>query len=204
MLTLGILVSGRGSNMEAIMNSIECRDLHAKVGVVISNKEKAVALRKAESRGINSVFINPKAFDKKEEYEEKVAMKLEKSGVDLVVLAGYMMILGSQFIREFKSRIINIHPSLLPAFKGLNAQKQALEYGVKYTGCTVHFVDEGVDTGPIIAQRIVEVHDDDTVDSLSQRILEQEHIIFPKAISLYQRQLIDIDGRRVKISKRSG
>lgn len=143
--------------------------------------------------------MDPKEFISKCEYEQEIAGILEEASVDLVCLAGYMSVLGQEFVRRFKYRLINIHPSLLPSFPGLHAQKQALDYGVKFTGCTVHFVDEGMDTGPIILQAVVQVHDDDTEESLSNRILREEHRIYTEAISFFEQERLVIEGRRVKI-----
>jgi phosphoribosylglycinamide formyltransferase-1 len=198
-LNLGILVSGRGSNMMSILDSIESGKLNAKVAVVISNRANALALERAQERGIRAVFVDPKEFISKCEYEQEIAGILEEASVDLVCLAGYMSVLGQEFVRRFKYRLINIHPSLLPSFPGLHAQKQALDYGVKFTGCTVHFVDEGMDTGPIILQAVVQVHDDDTEESLSNRILREEHRIYTEAISFFEQERLVIEGRRVKI-----
>lgn len=185
--------------MVAIMDSIDSGRLNARVGVVISNRANALALERARERGVKAVFIDPKGFSSKSQYEQEVARVLEEANVDLVCLAGYMSVLGADFVRKFQYRLINIHPSLLPAFPGLNAQKQALDYGVKFTGCTVHFVDEGVDSGPIILQAVVPVYDDDTEEALSNRILKEEHRIYSEAISLYEQGKLVIEGRRVKI-----
>ncbi|MBS7287873.1 MAG: phosphoribosylglycinamide formyltransferase [Candidatus Freyarchaeota archaeon] len=210
MVNIGILVSGRGSNMEAIIKKIEEGYIrNARVAVVISSRRDAPALEKARAHGIEALFIDPKEFWKEPnperreelrlEYDKRIIAELEKRNVDLVLLAGYMLKLSPYFVRRYKDRIMNIHPSLLPAFPGLNAQKQALEYGVKYTGCTVHFVDENVDHGPIILQAVVPVYDDDTAEELSQRILEKEHEIYPEAVRLYIEGKLRIEGRRVKI-----
>lgn len=203
MLTLGILASGRGSNMVAIMDAIESGRLSARVGVVISNRANALALESARKRGVKAVFVDPNGFASRNEYEKEVAKVLEEASVDLVCLAGYMSVLGSDFVKKFQYRLLNIHPSLLPAFKGLDAQKQALEYGVKFAGCTVHFVDEGVDSGPIILQAVVQVYDDDTPETLSNRILQEEHRIYSEAISLLEQGRLVIEGRRVKIASNS-
>jgi len=207
-INIGILVSGRGSNMEAIIRKIEEGYIkNARVAVVISSRKDAPALEKARAHGVEALFIDPKEFwkdtERKEElrveYDKKVIAELEKRNVDLVLLAGYMLKLSPYFVRKYKGRIMNIHPSLLPAFPGLNAQRQALEYGVKLTGCTVHFVDEEVDHGPIILQATVPVYDDDTVETLSQRILEKEHEIYPEAVKLYVEGKLKVEGRRVRI-----
>ncbi len=193
---LGILISGRGSNMLALIEAVETGRLNAEVGIVVSNIETAGGLEKARAHGIETVAISHKGLAR-EEHERLVVAELKKRQVDLVCLAGYMRLLGSTFIREFFQRILNIHPSLLPAFPGLDAQKQALEHGVKYSGCTVHFVDETLDQGPIVKQAVVPVHDDDTVESLSARILEQEHRTYVEAVAFALGGEYRIDGRRV-------
>ena len=170
-----MLVSGRGSNLQAILDAIENRSLDAKVELVISNKPGAQALDRAQSAGVETCVISHKDFDGREAFDAALAEKLLAHGVEWVVLAGFMRVLTPVFIQRMQGRIINIHPALLPSFPGVHAQQQALDYGVKITGCTVHLIDEGVDTGPIIAQRAVEVRDGDDDDSLSARILVQEH-----------------------------
>ncbi len=196
MRRLGILLSGRGSNFEAIAASIARGDLDASIVVVISNRPEARGLERARALGLAAECIPSKAIDR-QEYDRQVVETLRRYDVDLVCLAGFMRLLSGYFIREFPSRILNIHPSLLPAFPGLDAQHQALEHGVKFSGCTVHFVDEDLDAGPIIAQAVVPVSDDDTAASLSARILEQEHRIYPDAIRLILSGKWRIEGRRV-------
>ncbi len=181
---LAVLVSGRGSNLQAIIDSIEQDAPDIQLSIVISNVKDAPALKRAEKHGIETVFIDPAASLDRKAFDKAVIDKLKERSVDLICLAGYMRILGREFIQTFANRIINIHPSLLPAFPGLDAQKQAIDYGVKFSGCTVHFVDEGIDSGPIIMQTAVPVFDHDDEESLTQRILEQEHILYPKAIKL--------------------
>ncbi len=181
---LAVLVSGRGSNLQAIIDSIEQDAPDIQLSIVISNVKDAPALKRAEKHGIETVFIDPAASLDRKAFDKAVIDKLKERSVDLICLAGYMRILGREFIQTFANRIINIHPSLLPAFPGLDAQKQAIDYGVKFSGCTVHFVDEGIDSGPIIMQTAVPVFDYDDEESLTQRILEQEHILYPKAIKL--------------------
>ena len=181
---LAVLVSGRGSNLQAIIDSIEQDAPDIQLSIVISNVKDAPALKRAEKHGIETVFIDPAASLDRKAFDKAVIDKLKERSVDLICLAGYMRILGREFIQTFENRIINIHPSLLPAFPGLDAQKQAIDYGVKFSGCTVHFVDEGIDSGPIIMQTAVPVFDHDDEESLAQRILEQEHILYPKAIKL--------------------
>ncbi len=197
MKKLGILLSGRGSNFEAIANSIGAgRIPDARIAVVISNQPGARGLEIARQRGLNAVAIPSKGLER-EAYDRLVAAELKKHEVDLVCLAGFMRLLSAYFVREFSGRVLNIHPSLLPAFPGLEAQHQAFEHGVKVTGCTVHFVDENLDSGPIVIQQAVPVLDDDTPDTLSARILEQEHRIYSEAVALVLSGRYRIEGRRV-------
>ena len=196
MKRLGILISGRGSNFEAIANNIEAGKLDASIAVVISNRPEAPGLEIARQKGLIPVVIPSKGLDR-EVYDRMVVAQLRKNSVDLVILAGFMRLLSAYFIREFPLRILNIHPALLPAFPGLDVQHQALEHGVKFSGCTVHFVDEGLDSGPIITQAAVPVLDTDTVETLSARILEQEHRIYSEAIQLVLSGKFTIAGRRV-------
>jgi phosphoribosylglycinamide formyltransferase-1 len=193
---LGILLSGRGSNFEAIADQVAGGHLQAKIAIVIGNRPEARGLEVARQRAIPAVCIASKGLDR-ETYDLSVIRELQANHVDLVCLAGFMRMLSATFVRAFPERILNIHPSLLPAFAGLDAQKQALEHGVKITGCTVHLVDEFLDAGPIIFQAAVPVFDDDTVESLSARILVQEHIIYSRAIGLMLGQNFRIEGRRV-------
>jgi phosphoribosylglycinamide formyltransferase 1 len=193
---IGILLSGRGSNFEAIADSIEAGRLHAEIAIVISNRADASGLESAKRRGLNAVLI-PSKGRVREEHDADVIAALHDAQVDLICLAGYMRLLSSHFIQAFPNRIVNIHPSLLPAFPGMDAQKQALEYGVKVTGCTVHFVDEHLDNGPIIFQKTVPVLDSDDVQALSARILEQEHVAYSEAIGLILSGEVEVVGRRV-------
>ena len=193
---LGILLSGRGSNFEAIAESIKAKGLQAEIAIVISNRSDAAGLESAKRRGLNAVLI-PSKGRVREEHDAEVVAALQEAQVDLICLAGYMRLLSPDFIRAFPNRIINIHPSLLPAFPGMDAQKQALEYGVKVTGCTVHFVDEHLDHGPIILQKVVPVLDGDDVHTLSARILEQEHTAYSEAIGLLLSGEVEIQGRAV-------
>jgi phosphoribosylglycinamide formyltransferase-1 len=193
---LGILISGRGSNFEAIAGNVASGALPAEIAVVISNRTDARGLETALSRGLNAVCLPSKGLDR-EVYDRRLAAELHKHDVDLVCLAGFMRLLSAGFIREFPERILNIHPSLLPAFPGLDAQHQALAHGVKISGCTVHFVDEDLDAGPIVIQAAVPVRDDDTVETLSERILKQEHRIYSEAIGIVIAGKYRIDGRRV-------
>ena len=196
---LGVLVSGRGSNLQAILDAINADRLTAKIGVVICDNPEANALRKVAGTGIPTAVIERRNFAAKQEFEEAVIAQLDLHHVELVVLAGFMRILSPRFINRFPARIMNIHPALLPAFPGLDAQKQAIEYGVKVSGATVHFVDEGMDSGPIILQEAVPVETEDTVATLSERILHLEHRLYVRAIRLYCEGRISIDGRSVKI-----
>jgi phosphoribosylglycinamide formyltransferase-1 len=196
---LGILLSGRGSNFEAIADHIDQGELDARIAVVISNVSQAPGLEKARQRGLEAIFIGSKGLSR-DDFDREVVATLKEKQVGLVCLAGFMRLLSSYFTKSFPYRILNIHPSLLPAFPGLNAQQQALEYGVKYTGCTVHFVDERLDSGPIILQAVVPVLDTDTEQSLSARILLQEHKIYSTAIQLVLDNQARIEGRRVVTS----
>ena len=197
-MRLGILISGRGSNMEAIANAISRRKLDAEIAIVISNRASAGGLDIARQRGIPMRVIESRGMER-EAYDKIVIDELMTHEVDLVCLAGFMRLLSASFVQAFPNRVINIHPSLLPAFPGLDAQRQALEYGAKITGCTVHLVDEFLDSGPILVQSAVPVLDADTVDTLSARILAQEHVIYPKAIQYMVERRATLEGRRVMI-----
>ncbi len=199
LLKLGVLISGRGSNLNAIIEAIKNNTLNAKICVVISNNSKAYGLRLAEKNQLPAKLVDPKSFTTYVEYEKAILNYLNQYQVDLVILAGYMKILGKTIISAFPNKIMNIHPALLPAFKGLHAQKQAVEAGVKWSGCTVHFVNEDLDAGPIILQEVVPVLPNDDEDSLSTRILEKEHRIYPQAIQLYAEDKIRIRNNRVLI-----
>lgn len=199
MKRLAILLSGRGSNFEAIANSIDRGALDASIAVVISNRPEARGLQIARERGLTAVPVPSKGLDR-EEYDRSLLAELRKYSVDLVCLAGYMRLLSASFIREFPNRILNIHPSLLPAFPGLDAQHQALQYGVKISGCTVHFVDEYLDAGPIVLQAAVPVHDGDTEETLSTRILREEHRIYSEAIRIVLKGEYHIVDRRVLLA----
>lgn len=198
-LALGILISGRGSNLIAIDQAIKARLLNAHIAVVISNNSVAPGLQWAKLENLNCYGLNPKDFASKQAYEARLIEILHQAKVGLVVLAGYMALLGKEFIRAFPQQIVNIHPSLLPAFKGLHPQKQALDYGAKISGCTVHFVDEGVDSGPIILQKTVPVMEDDTEEALSERILREEHLLYSRAIQMVAENRLKINGRVVKV-----
>ncbi|MFH1322445.1 MAG: phosphoribosylglycinamide formyltransferase [Methanobacteriota archaeon] len=198
-MNIAVLVSGRGSNLQAMIDSIENGYLKARISVVISDIENAYALGRAKKHGIEAVFVDPEKYSSKELYEKQVLAVLKKHNAELILLAGYMKILGKTLLFAYKNRILNIHPALLPAFPGLHAQKQAFEHGVKVAGCTVHFVDETLDGGAIILQRCVEVKEDDTDETLADRILEQEHKIYPEAVKLFVENRLQNDGRKVKI-----
>lgn len=199
---LAVLVSGRGSNLQSMIDNIENGNIeNASISVVISDVTDAYALERAKKHSINAIFIDPKSFANKTEYEQELIKILDSYNTDLIVLAGYMRIVGKDVISAYKNRILNIHPTLLPSFTGLHSHKQTLDYGVKVSGCTVHFVDEGMDTGPIILQSCVPVLENDTEDTLSQRILEQEHKIYPQAVKLFIEGKLKVDGRTVRVSK---
>lgn len=197
MKRLGILLSGRGSNAGAIANSVASGRIEAEIAVVISNRDQARGIEIARERGLKTLTIPSKGLDRTV-YDRLLIEALQENRVDIVCLAGFLRLLSAEFIQAFPQRILNIHPSLLPAFPGLDAQHQALTYGVKVTGCTVHFVDEQLDAGPIILQSAVAVLDDDTVESLSARILDQEHRIYSEAIQLVLSGRYEIVGRQVK------
>lgn len=201
-LRLGVLASGRGSNLQAIMDCCQAGSLAAEVAVVISDKPAAYALERARRAGIAAFSLEVAAFPGKGEYEQAVVELLREAGVQLLCLAGYMRLVGEPLLQAFPNKIMNIHPALLPSFPGLHGQRDALQYGVKISGCTVHFIDEGMDTGPIILQAAVPVLDDDTEDSLSARILEQEHRLYPEAIQLYAEGRLQVEGRRVYINRK--
>jgi len=197
---IAVLVSGRGSNLQAIIDNIEKGLLPAEIAVVISDQADAYSLERARKHNIPAVHVSAKGYKgKREEYDAVLAAELQKHHVELVCLAGFMRIITPTLIKAFPSRILNIHPALLPAFPGLHVQKAALEHGVKFSGCTVHFVDEGMDTGPIIIQSVVPILDNDTEDSLSERILRQEHKIYSRAIQHYAEGRLKIEGRRVMV-----
>ena len=204
LLKLAILISGRGSNMKAILNAIKKQNIPIKPMVVISNKPTAMGLKIARKIGVQTEIIESKGFQgNRWEYDKKIMRILNKYGItpknSLICLAGFMRILSPEFIKKFKNRILNIHPSILPAFPGLDAQRQAIESGVSHSGCTVHFVDEGVDTGPIIVQKTVKIKNDDTEETLSKRILAKEHKAYPEAVRLIAEKKISVVGRKVKI-----
>lgn len=198
-LRIGVLASGRGTNLQAIIDAIEKGRLDAVLAVVLSNKADAQALERARKHGAPAIFLDPKATPGREAYDAVILEHLRKHDVELVALAGYMRIVTQVLINAYPNRIMNIHPALLPAFPGLAAQKQALDWGVKVSGCTVHFVTEGVDAGPIIRQATVPVQEGDTEESLAERILAEEHRIYPEAIQLFAEGRLTVAGRRVHI-----
>jgi len=200
MKRLGILLSGRGSNFEAIADNVAGGRIDASIAVVISNRPEAKGLDAARARGINAVCIPSRGIER-EAYDRLVVAELRKNAVDLVCLAGFMRLLSAYFVREFPLRVLNIHPALLPSFAGLDAQHQAIEHGVKISGCTVHFVDENLDSGPIVVQAAVPVRDDDTAETLSARILKEEHRIYSEAIRVVLSQNFRIEGRRVILTR---
>ena len=196
MVNLGVLVSGSGSNLQAIIDNIEAGRVDANIKIVISNVPDVYALERAKKHGIPSRVIPHRGL-KREEYDQKLVEALRDQGVELVVLAGFMRIITPVLLRAFPLRVINIHPALLPAFPGTHVWQTQIDYGVKFAGCTVHFVDEGTDTGPIIIQAVVPVYDDDTADTLNARILKQEHKIYSQAIQMYAEGRLEVQGHRV-------
>jgi phosphoribosylglycinamide formyltransferase-1 len=204
-LRVAVLASGRGSNLQAVIDAIEAGRLPARIVAVISNKKDAPALERARKHGLADLFIDPKPFagrpDGREAYDRALLDVLQKHDVELVLLAGYMKIVTSVLIDAYANRMMNIHPSLLPSFPGLDVQKKAIEWGCKLAGCTVHFVTEGVDEGPIILQAAVPVLDGDTAETLAVRILEQEHKIYPRAVQLFAEGRLQVEGRRVFIEQ---
>lgn len=198
-LKLGVLISGNGSNLQSIIDHIEKGSLKAIIKIVISNNPEAYGITRAKKHGIPIVVLKNGDFKNKEAFDLELIRILKNNCVDLVILAGFMRIITPTLLKAFPHKIMNIHPALLPSFPGIHGQKQALDYGVKLSGCTVHFVDEGVDTGPIIIQSAVQVFDDDTEETLAARILKEEHKIYPQAIQLFSEGKIEIKGRKVRI-----
>ncbi len=193
---LGVLISGRGSNLQSIIDAIAAHRLDATIAVVVSNRAGAPGLQRARDAGIEALFVNPREYPDRDAYDRALAGLLRARGVELVCLAGFMRLIGRPLLDAFPNRILNIHPSLLPAFPGLDAQRQALEHGVRVTGATVHIVDAGLDAGPIVRQAAVPVHEDDTVETLAARVLEQEHRLYPEAIGVVLDGGGSIVGRR--------
>jgi phosphoribosylglycinamide formyltransferase-1 len=202
-LRVAVLASGRGSNLQAIIDAIEAGQVQAQIVAVISNKKDAVALERARKHGIKDLFVDPKPFtgrpDSREAYDRSLLDILQQHDIELVLLAGYMKIVTAVLVNAYVNRMMNIHPSLLPSFPGLDVQKKAIDWGCKLAGCTVHFVTEGVDEGPIIVQAAVPILDDDTPETLAARILVQEHNIYPRAVQLFAEGRLRVDGRRVLI-----
>ncbi|MBI2229703.1 MAG: phosphoribosylglycinamide formyltransferase [Deltaproteobacteria bacterium] len=196
---IGVLVSGSGTNLQAIIDQIEAKRLDAKIEVVLSNKADAYGLVRAKNHGIATEVLDHKQFPSREAYDQAVVDILRARGVELVVLAGFMRLLSPVFVKAYSNRIMNIHPALLPSFPGLHVQKKAVEHGVRFSGCTVHFVNEECDEGPIIIQAVVPVFPDDSEESLAARILKQEHRIYPRAIQLYAESRLHVEGRRVLV-----
>jgi phosphoribosylglycinamide formyltransferase 1 len=201
LLKLGVLISGNGSNLQSIIDHIEKGSLKAAIKIVISNNPDAYGITRAGKHGIPFLVLKNGNFKNKEAFDAELVKILKDNGVELVILAGFMRIITPAFLKAFSGKIMNIHPALLPSFPGLHGQKQAVEYGVKFSGCTVHFVDDGVDTGPVIIQSVVPVHDDDTEETLAERILKEEHKIYPQAIQLFADGRLEINGRKVRIKK---
>ncbi len=203
-LVLGVLASGRGSNLQSILEAIERGELFARIGVVISNKKEAPALEHAKRSGIPAFFIDPSTCPDRREYDRVILQKLKEYRIDWVVLAGYMRLVSSILIEPFRNRIINIHPSLLPSFPGLHAHRQALEYGVRISGCTIHLVDEKMDHGPIIAQAAVPVLEGDTEEQLSERILVEEHRLLPRVLQWCAEGELRGEGRKIRLDSERG
>jgi phosphoribosylglycinamide formyltransferase-1 len=197
---MAVLVSGSGSNLQAIIEAVEAGRIHGEIALVVSNRPDAYGLVRAQKHGIRTLAIEHRSFAERRDFDYELARVLEEAGVELVVLAGFMRVLGAEFLSRFPDRVINIHPALLPAFPGTHGQGDAFDYGVKLAGCTVHFVDEKVDHGPIIIQAAVPVLDSDDRDALAARILKCEHRIFPRALALYCAGRLKIEGRRVRIA----
>ena len=198
-LPIGVLISGSGTNLQAIIEAIEAGKLDARIEIVLSNRADAYGLTRAKDHGLSTEVLDHKKFTSREAFDEAVVKLLRARGVELVVLAGFMRLLSPVFVKAFSNRIMNIHPALLPSFPGLHVQKRAVEHGVRFSGCTVHFVNEECDEGPIIIQAVVPVFPDDTEESLAARILKQEHRIYPRAIQLYSEGRLRVDGRRVVV-----
>ena len=198
---IGVLVSGGGSNLQSLIDHIDQGTLDAEIRIVISNNPDAFALERCRKHGIPTAIVDHREFGSRELFDRRMIEILNAAGVELVVMAGFMRILSPEFFRAFSMRIMNIHPALLPAFPGMNVQRKAVDYGVKFSGCTVHFADDGVDSGPIIIQAVVPVYDEDNAESLAARILKEEHRIYPQAIQYYAEGRIRIEGRRVLIQR---
>lgn len=200
MIRLGVLASGRGSNFQAILDAIDSGTLNAQAVLLVTDNPGAYALERAKKHAVESLVLQPKHYSSRDDYYLAIREALHSREIDLVLLAGFMRIVGKPLIDAYRNRIMNIHPALLPSFPGLHGQKQANDYGVKISGCTVHFVDEGMDTGPIIVQAAVPAYSDDTEESLSERILSMEHKIYPEAVRLFAAGRLQVRGRKVHIA----
>jgi len=198
---IAVFISGRGSNFKAIHDAVLKKKINAEISLVLSNKKDAPGLKIAQKRNLDTIFLDPKDFGSNEEYDREIIKKINKKGVDLICLAGYMKILTPLLCREYNNRIMNIHPALLPAFPGLHVQIKAIDWGVRYSGVTVHFVTSNIDMGPIILQAVVPVFQDDSEETLSERILKEEHKIYPEAVRLFFEGRLELRGRRVYIKK---
>jgi phosphoribosylglycinamide formyltransferase-1 len=201
-VAIGVLISGGGTNLQSIIDAIEAKQLDARIAVVLSNKADAYGLVRAKNHGIPAEILDHKQFPSREAYDQAVVDLLQTRGVELVVLAGFMRLLSPVFVKAYSNRIMNIHPALLPSFPGLHAQRKTLEHGARFSGCTVHFVNEECDEGPIIIQAVVPVFSDDSAEALAARILKQEHLIYPRAIQLYAEGRLHVVGRRVLVDGR--
>lgn len=200
-MNIAVLCSGNGTNLQAIIDKVTSGYIKADIALVISDNKDAFALKRALKAGIENIFIDPKAFKSKEDFDKEIIKRLKAKDTGLVVLAGFMRLLGDEFIKEYRNRIVNIHPALLPSFKGRHGIKDALEHGVKITGATVHFVNEELDDGPIILQSAVEVKEGDTEESLLERVHKEEHRIYPEAVKLFTEGKLKVEGRIVRIKK---
>lgn len=198
---LGVLVSGNGTNLQALIDAVDKEQIKAEIAVVISNKPQVFALERASISGITTIYLEEKENESREAYDQRVQEVLDDHEVDLVLLAGFLRVLSPAFVQHYKGRLMNIHPSLLPAFPGLNAQQQALDYGVKVTGATVHFVDEGLDSGPIIIQSPTLIQEGETIETLKERLLRVEHWIYVQAVQLYLEGKLHIEGNKVRVEK---
>ena len=196
---LGVLCSGRGTNLQSILTAVESGQIPASIGVVLTDKPEAKALERAEKAGIPHAFIDRRAYETRRDFEEQLVSKLRQHDVSLVILAGFMRILSPYFVQQYPGRILNVHPALLPAFPGAHAHRDVLAYGVKVSGCTIHFVDEGTDSGPIILQAAVPVLPEDTEETLAERVLDEEHRLYPRAIALCVKGQLRVEGRHVHI-----
>lgn len=199
-MNIAVLCSGNGTNLQAIIDSVKSGYISAEIGLVVSDNKDAFALRRAGDAGIETLVLNAKDFKTREDFDKEVIKNLKRKKIELVVLAGFMRLVSPYFVKEYRNRIMNIHPALLPSFKGTHSVRDALDYGVKTTGVTVHFVDERLDHGPIILQKAVEVKDGDTVDSIWERIHREEHKLYPEGIRLFVEGRLKIEGRKVRIS----